>query len=583
MSKGKSALTGAASGAAAGAVLGPWGAAAGGVIGGIAGYFGGSDDKAPSYDPNHANFEYGLGGSGSYASQQSFKYDQQQQALRALGYGAQDRGAPQQSMPQSIHFDQSGGQGYLQGADKDARNRQIEALGGIGRTNENIQNWADTYPQHSAAQAQLQQGVNAAAQQQMAFARAQPGGGGAALRNAAFNAGGISAQAGNQAAMIRNQEEQQRLQALGMVQQGQGMQAGYAGQLRGADQGMAQAQAGQANYDSQALNQFNQGQQQLQYNVGQNNLNAQLQGRGQNDALTLGALSQGMQYDALRNQLASQQMGSQIAYEQARAQGAGINSANFNAGQQQSNAETGMMLGAMSSAAGAYGQMNGGGGGKPPTSDVRAKEDIKPASVLEALGGKYSPDQTRQLYMQGLTDRFGRGQQLADVHDRNALYSGGGGFDRGTSEFDAAPPALVQRVAALGGGSALSGVERANPDTAALDAAYRQQGGEPNLRPAQGYEYSYKDPQADGAGRYVGPMAQDLEHLPGVVEQDASGKKAINAPRLTLANTAAVSELQRKQDAILAALRGSKPVYAAPSAPDYGALDAGYARQAGGY
>ena len=573
MSKLKGAATGAASGAAAGAVLGPWGAAAGGVIGGIAGYFGSDDAKAPSYTPDHASFDYGLGGSGSYASQQSFKYNQQQQALQALGYGAQDRAAPTQYVPQAMPYEASQGMSYLKGADAQARQQQLAALGGIDRTNQNIQNWADTYPQHSAAQAQLQQGVNAASQQQMAFARAQEGGGGAALRNAAFNAGGISAQAGNQAALIRNQEEQQRLQALGMVQQGNGMQASYAGQLRGADQGFAQAQAGQANYDAAGLNQYNQGQQQLQYQVGQNNLNAQLQARGQNDALTLGSLGQSQQYEVLRNQLASGQLNSQVSYEQAKAQGAGINSANFNAGVQQNNAETGMMLGAMSSAAGAYGQMNGGGGGKPPTSDVRAKEDIKPVSVLEALGGKYSPEQTRQLYMQGLTDRFGKPGQLADAHDRNALYSGGGGFDRGQSEFaPAAADPRAQQLAALGGPTALSDVPRAAPDYQALDAA--------NLRPAQGYEYSYKDPQADGAGRYVGPMAQDLEHLPGVVEQGPDGKKAINAPRLTLANTAAVSELQRKQDAIMAALRGAQPTYPARSAPDYGALDVAYARGA---
>jgi hypothetical protein len=72
--------------------------------------------------------------------------------------------------------------------------------------------------------------------------------------------------------------------------------------------------------------------------------------------------------------------------------------------------------------------------------------------------------------------------------------------------------------------------------------------GSPDFRNAQGYEYAYKDPERHGEGRYVGPMAQDLEQLPGVVEQDGDGTKTINAPRLTLANTAALSEQQRRDE-----------------------------------
>jgi hypothetical protein len=584
MNKGKAALTGAASGAAAGAVLGPWGAAAGGVVGGLAGYFGaGDDEKAPSYDPNHASFEYGLGGSGSYASQESFKYNQRQQELQALQADAYNRTAPQQAVPQTIQYDATNGQQYLNGAGSDARLQQLQALGGIDRSNQALGQFAQGGSR--ATEGAIQQAADAGARQQFAMARAQPGGGGGALRQAAFNAAGIMSNAGATAAVASQQDRAQQLAALQGVQQGTGQIAGYSGQMRGADQSLAQVQAGQANYDSGALNQFRNQQQQLQYNIGQNNQNAALQTRGQNDAATLGFGAQAQGYDVMRNQLASNQLGSQVAYEQAKAQGAGIGSANFNAATQQNNAETGMMLGALSGAAGAYGQMAGGGGGKPPTSDVRAKTDIKPTSVLEALGGHYSPDQTRALYMQGLTDRFGKPGQTADAHDRNALYSGGGGFDPGLGEFTpaaAASPASG-RDAQL---TALSGVARAQPDVAALDAAYRREGGAPNLRPAQGYEYAYRDPAADGAGRYVGPMAQDLEHLPGVVEEGPGGKKSINAPRLTLANTAAVSEQQRRLDELerrqqLQALGGPMPPaapFGAPAAPDYAALDAGYLR-----
>lgn len=590
MNKGKAALTGAASGAAAGAVLGPWGAAAGGVIGGLAGYLGaGDDEKAPSYDPSHASFDYGLGGTGGYAYQQGFKYDKRQAELQALGADAYNRGGPTQAVPQSIQFDASGGQGYLNNADKLSKEQQLAALGGMGRSNEALGQFAQGGS--DATRGAIQQAADAGARQQFSFARAQPGGGGAALRTAAQNAAGIMNNAGNTAALASQQDRAQQLAALQGVQSGQGALAGYAGQARGQDQGLAQLQAGQANYDSGALNQFNQGQQQLQYNIGQNNLNAALQARGQNDAAALGFAAQAQGYDVVRNQLASNQLGSQEAYEGAKAQGAGLGANNFNAATQQNNAETGMMLGALSGAAGAYGQMAGGGSGNTSgsggsfgkTSDVRAKRDIKPVSVLEALGGHYSPDQTRALYMQGLTDRFGKPGQTADAHDRNALYSGGGGPDKSLAEF---APAHQQQLAALGGHTALSDAPRVAPDYPALDAAYQQQGGAPDLRPAQGYEYAYKDPQQHGAGRYVGPMAQDLEHLPGVVQQGPDGVKSIDAPRLTLANTAAVSEQQRRLDEIerrqqLQALGGPMPPaapFGAPAAPDYAALDAGYLR-----
>lgn len=72
--------------------------------------------------------------------------------------------------------------------------------------------------------------------------------------------------------------------------------------------------------------------------------------------------------------------------------------------------------------------------------------------------------------------------------------------------------------------------------------------GGPDLRQAQGYEYNYKDPNAPGAapGRQVGPMAQNLP--PSVVSTGPDGKKQVDAGRLTLVNTAAVSELQRRTD-----------------------------------
>lgn len=570
MNKGKAALTGAASGAAAGAVLGPWGAAAGGVIGGALGYFGaGDEEKAPTYDPNHANFEYGLGNSATYASQQSASYDRKQAELAALGADAYNREAPTMALPDRVDHVGSQGQSYLQGADADARRRQLAALGGLQGQVGALNKFATAPMGPSAAQAQLQAGTDMAARQQYGFARSQAGGGGAALRNAAFNAAGLQGNAANASASLLAQETQahraQQLQALGAAQQGAGQIAGYTGQVRGADQGFAQAQAGQANYDANALNAYNQQQQQLQFGVGQANLQAAGQARGQNDAATLGALGQSQAYEGLRNNLAAGQAQTGYNYEAAKLQGAGLGSANFNAAQQQSNAETGMMLGALSSAAGAYGQMSGGGGN--PTSDIRAKKDIKPTSVLAALGGHYSPDQTRQLYAEQTGPGHVRGE-VADVQDIRAR----GGIDQRFDEFRAAPP-IMQGTNA--------------PRDARLQALL---GPRPDLRPAQGYEYAYRDPEQNGEGRYVGPMAQDLEHLPGVVEQKPNGEKSINAPRLTLANTAALSEQQRQDELDrerlarleqLAALGGQVPPGAFPrpnvQPPNYAALGpAGY-------
>lgn len=559
-SKGSNALKGAATGAAAGAALGPWGAAAGGVIGGVAGYFGTEDEKGPpQYNPDKANFKYGLGPSDSYASMQSAKYDQQQANLQALAGDAYNREAPQQALPDRIDQVQSQGQGYLQGADAQGRAAQLAALGGLQNQTGALNRFAAAPMGPSAAQAQLQAGTDAAARQQYGFARSQAGGGGAALRSAAFNAAGISGNAANQAAALRAQETQafrgQQLQALGAAQQGAGMSAGYAGQLRTGDQGFAQAQAGQANYDAGAANQFNQGQQQMQYQVGSNNLQAQLTNQGQGDATALGALGMAQGYEGYRNQNAAAQAQAGYNYESAKAQAAGLGTQQYNSGVQQGNLERQETYGALAAGAGAVGTLTGGQGGgqtaKPPvTSDVRAKENIRPTSVLAALGGNPG----RALYEQQTGPGHVR-DELADVGDIRAR----GGFDRNVSEFGngPAPDPLRARLHAIAqaNGGQLPSTWGTGDEPA------------PDMRPAQGYEYDYRNPQENGAGKFVGPMAQDLEHLPGVVEQKPNGEKAINAPRLTLANTAAVSELQQRQDALdrslkLRALGAYSPAYA---------------------
>ncbi len=65
---------------------------------------------------------------------------------------------------------------------------------------------------------------------------------------------------------------------------------------------------------------------------------------------------------------------------------------------------------------------------------------------------------------------------------------------------------------------------------------------------APGYSYEYKDPEKHGEGRYVGPMAQDLEKTPvgSTVVEDTPQGKQIDTSRLSLVNTAAIAEQQRE-------------------------------------
>lgn len=359
-SKGASALTGAGTGAAAGTAIMPGiGTVAGAAIGGVAGYLLGDDEeKVPTYTPNAQNFQYGLGSSGSYASLESERYNRAQAGLASVGADAYHRDAPTQSMPTRINQVQSEGQSYLEGADAAGRTAQLGALEGLQGRVSALDRFANTPQGPSAAQAQLQAGTDAAAKQQYGFARSQAGGGGAALRNAAFNAAGISGNAANTAATIKAKEtadyENRRLAALDAALGGAGTATGYAGQLRGMDQGFAQTQAGQANYDAGAANQFNQGQQNLEYQVGANNLQAAGQARGQNDSMYLGTVGASQQYDAMRNQNAQANTNAGIALEGARAEGAGVATTNRQITNNQNNAELAMGLNAAGSGLAAY-------------------------------------------------------------------------------------------------------------------------------------------------------------------------------------------------------------------------------------
>lgn len=471
-SKGASALTGAGTGAAVGTAIMPGvGTAVGAGLGAVGGWLLGDDEEqAPSYTPDAASFQYGvgqgidangvvIGGSPEERAARDAQYEtdladinarkqaelaalgpnppatavlllnkkydsefnrldslhnatkpaednaaaqrtrqlvNQQQGLATLAEDAYGRAAPTQAMPGAITQAQSGGQAYLEGADTLSKLQQRQALGGMKNQVEALNAFAGAPEGPSAAQSQLQAGVDMAARQQYGMARSQPGGGGAALRNAAFNAAGISGNAGNEAARLRAQEtndyKARQLAALNAAMGGSGAVSAAAGQARGQDQGFAATQAGQANYDAGATNAFNQAQQQMEFNVGANNLTAAGQARSQNDAMTLGAIG-GVQN--LNNQIenvSSNVQGGNIAYENAKAQGAGINSANFNQANANSRADMQMGLNAASQGVAAYvASKDAGdtGSGNNPTmkSDERSKKLIKKERALsESLG-----------------------------------------------------------------------------------------------------------------------------------------------------------------------------------------------------
>lgn len=483
-SKGSSALTGAGVGAAAGTAIMPGiGTAAGALIGGVGGWLLGDDEEqVPTYTPNAQNFQYGLGPSSSYANLEAERYAREQESLGRVGDQALNRAAPTQALPTRIVQERSQGQSYLEGADAEGRATQLGALEGLQGRVAALDRFANTPMGPSAAQAQLQAGTDAAAKQQYGFARSQAGGGGAALRNAAFNAAGISGNAANTAATIKAKEtadyENRRLAALDAAMGGAGTATGYAGQVRGADQAFAQTQAGQANYDAGAANQFNQGQQQLEYQVGANNLQAAGQARGQNDAMYLGTVGASQQYDQQRNQVAQSNTNAGIALEGARAEGAGVATTNRQITNNQSNAEMAMGLNAAGSGLAAY----------------QASQSAQPKAPT-------APQ-----------------------------------FDKSTAEFDSSDARLKE----------IEGRERA------LSAALETVGNAP------AYSYRYKNPGAPGAkpGRMIGPMAQDIERGPlgDTIVDDTPNGKMLDTGRLSMVNSSAITELDRKVKALEAAL-----------------------------
>lgn len=92
--------------------------------------------------------------------------------------------------------------------------------------------------------------------------------------------------------------------------------------------------------------------------------------------------------------------------------------------------------------------------------------------------------------------------------------------------------------AALGAGLLMLSDERAKTDIRPAPV---------DLRGAGSYSYQYA-PGAGDSGSHVGPMAQELESLPGVVQTGPDGLERVDTGRLSLANAAATGDTQRRVD-----------------------------------
>jgi len=546
---------------------------------------------------------------------QDAAYMQQAAANGAAGYGQQ-----QALMTQRLAGDSAAGLSRLGGqlldsaagaAARGAINpdftRQNQALTEASGTTYGLAGLERTEGP-SAAQSQLQSGLNAAQASNLAMARSGRGWGGSASaqRDAAFQNAAAGQQAANQAAMLRAQENAawRQRQAANL-----GAAAGLQ-QAAGQQYGQQQALATQAGLQSRSINDAQQqallGQAGNLYTQG-----AQIGLQGQVQGAQLGQAGQAQQIAALQNaaatgqssyaqQLAAQQAAGQLGLSAYGQQLAGMGQA-----QQGYNQAQGQVLGALQGAGqlqqGAYGQNLAALQGAANTSlgalqsgQVMAAGQLNQAANT-AMGGLQSGT---QLGLQGIGQagqlmNAGVAQQLAAEQQMGATYGAytqaqqqaalnalnayateagvaqaqqqannqllaaglqtGGALLGGVAGMFAGGPAGAAAGAAGGGaaGNWLAGEftdfsdERVKTDIAEADAASLDL-----LDKAPGYTYRYKNPDVPGAapGRFLGPMAQDLEKSElgaSLVATGPDGLKRVNGSRAGLAALGGLSALKR--------------------------------------
>lgn len=386
-----------------------------------------------------------------------------------------------------------------------------DTMSAIGR----LRSFYEAGPGPSAAQAQLQAGQDANARNAMSIARSSGPAAGAAAQRRAQNAamvGGV--QTNQQAAILRaNEENAWRGQKLGAMQAEQGALSG----VRQGDAAVMGTQLGAG----QGASQVALGQGQLGAQYGQQMINART---------GMGALA-GQQWAAGEGNRAGV-IGAQFAADQNR----------YNAAQgyaERSDVRERERQAAQDRAAMQTAGTVIGGAATMAASDVNAKTGIRPVtSLVDSFRSdpEIDPDTGRELTPVEIQQRkqdAQRGQQFGSTLAQ-----------LGAIASDRAAKTAIRP---------LDDVFGASEARAAQDTGPRF-----DLRPAEAFSYEYRDPARHGEGQFVGPMAQDLEHLPGVVQQQADGTKAVDTGRVAMVTASAVGEQQKEIDRLKVLLDASE-------------------------
>lgn len=378
----------------------------------------------------------------------------------------------------------------------------------------------------SAAELQLQAGQDAAANQAMALARSGRGMSGAGAMRAALQQGAAgSAQANQQAGILRAQEAQQRTQQLAQLNQmdrasiGQS-QAGTLsalGQRVGLTQAQQQAQADQAKT-------------QMAADVGVNLQNAQFANYRDppkdNSAAIAGAIASGLgavatRISDIRAKTDIKPMSAPVAANGPNTFGAGID-----------------YQGALSRGAGSLANI-GGAVSSGMAYDAQANSQpvlIPPMLKPLELSDENSKEQIRSLTRQ-------RDEWMAA-----AMGNSGEDIGRKIQRDNPATAEDMARMQRTGrAGPATQDIAR---DAASLATMTADDASLASLAQTPGYSYRYKEGEGeDPSRRHVGPMAQDLERTPvgeSVIQTMPDGRKAIDTGRLSLVNSTATGELARR-------------------------------------
>ncbi len=166
------------------------------------------------------------------------------------------------------------------------------------------------------------------------------------------------------------------------------------------------------------------------------------------------------------------------------------------------------------------GGMFGGGAQRPAGPRFNTGLRSAPRPMAPRAPSPTAPRQNMAAGMAGMMSDERSKKRIAELEDLNDQYA-----------------SLLDTPAAT------ANVKPKAPPAADLDRSNARALGE-----AGSYSYEYKDPGAPGAapGRHAGPMAQELEGIPGVVGAGPDGLKRVDTGRLALATASATGDQERR-------------------------------------